>query len=46
MGVEPKTTLRDFSSFHRNIGDTQGVIYARVQSMLHQLMKKLYNSLF
>jgi hypothetical protein len=45
-GVEPKTTLRDFSSFQRNIGDTQGVIYTHVQNMVHQQMKKTIQFLF
>jgi len=40
MGVEPKTTLQDFSSFYRNIRHTVGVIYTHVQNMLHQQMKK------
>jgi hypothetical protein len=38
MGVEQKTTLQDFCPFYRNIGDTSGVIYTRVEQM-----KKLYN---
>jgi hypothetical protein len=44
MDVEPKTTLQDFSTFHRKIGDALGVIYAHVQNMLYQQMKKLYNN--